>query len=187
MKEIILASRSPRRSELLKKHGVSFRILVSEAEEVKDGALPIDIAKSNAFLKANAVFKDIKENNIIVLGADTVVALDDKIFGKPKDKQDAFNMLSSLSGKEHQVITGVSILKREDNKETVLTLAEVTFVKFKELKKEEIDEYLLLSEAYDKAGSYALQGVAKKFVEYIKGDYENVVGLPVEKILKYLY
>lgn len=187
MKEIILASASPRRSELLKKHGVNFKVLVSKADEISSGESPKVIAETNAFLKAKAVYESItNKDDIIVIGADTVVALNSVIYGKPKDKQDAVNMLKKLSGKEHSVITGVAILKTQNGKLTVLNPSEETFVKFKNLTDEEIEDYTNTAEPYDKAGSYALQGEAKKFVEYVNGDHENVIGLPAGKIKKYL-
>ena len=187
MKKIILASASPRRSELLKKHGVDFTILVSSADEINVGESPKTIAEQNAYLKAKAVYDSLEnKENIIVIGADTVVALGDTIYGKPKDKADAVNMLRTLSGKEHSVITGVAIIKNENGEVEVLKPSEETFVKFKALTDEEIEDYTNTNEPYDKAGSYALQGEAKKFVEYVKGDSENVIGLPAGKIKKYL-
>lgn len=187
MKKIILASASPRRSELLKKHGVDFTVLVSSADEINVGESPKTIAEQNAYLKAKAVYDSLEnKENIIVIGADTVVALGDTIYGKPKDKADAVNMLKTLSGKEHSVITGVAIIKNENGEVEVLKPSEETFVKFKALTDEEIEDYTNTNEPYDKAGSYALQGEAKKFVEYVKGDSENVIGLPAGKIKKYL-
>ena len=187
MKKIILASASPRRSELLKKHGVDFTVLVSSADEINVGESPKTIAEQNAYLKAREVYDSLEnKENIIVIGADTVVALGDTIYGKPKDKADAINMLKTLSGKEHSVITGVAIIKNENGEVEVLKPSEETFVKFKALTDEEIEDYTNTNEPYDKAGSYALQGEAKKFVEYVKGDSENVIGLPAGKIKKYL-
>ena len=187
MKKIILASASPRRSELLTKHGIDFTILVSSADEINVGESPKTIAEQNAYLKAKAVYDSLEnKENIIVIGADTVVALGDTIYGKPKDKADAINMLKTLSGKEHSVITGVAIIKNENGEVEVLKPSEETFVKFKALTDEEIEDYTNTNEPYDKAGSYALQGEAKKFVEYVKGDSENVIGLPAGKIKKYL-
>ena len=187
MKKIILASASPRRSELLTKHGIDFTILVSSADEINVGESPKTIAEQNAYLKAKAVYDSLEnKENVIVIGADTVVALGDTIYGKPKDKADAVNMLKTLSGKEHSVITGVAIIKNENGEVEVLKPSEETFVKFKALTDEEIEDYTNTNEPYDKAGSYALQGEAKKFVEYVKGDSENVIGLPAGKIKKYL-
>lgn len=187
MKKIILASASPRRSELLKKHGIDFTVLVSDADETNIGESPKIIAEQNAYLKAKAVY-DFLENkeNIIVIGADTVVALDNTIYGKPKDKLDAINMLKTLSGREHSVITGVAIIKNDAGVCSVLKPSEETLVKFKNLTDEDIDDYTNTAEPYDKAGSYALQGEARRFVEYVNGDSENVIGLPAGKILKYL-
>lgn len=187
MKKIILASASPRRSELLKKHGIDFTVLVSDADETNLGKTPKAIAEQNAYLKAKAVYDSLEnKENIIVIGADTVVALDNVIYGKPKDKADAINMLKTLSGREHSVITGVAIIKNEAGVCSLLKPSEETLVKFKSLTNAEIEEYVNTDEPYDKAGSYALQGEAKKFVEYVKGDSENVIGLPAGKIKKYL-
>ncbi len=187
MKNIILASASPRRSELLKKHGIVFKVIVSKADEINSGATPKEIAETNAFLKAKAVYDGIEnKENTVVIGADTVVAFENVIYGKPTDKVDAINMLKTLSGKEHSVITGVAILKTENGKLTVLTPSEETIVKFKNLTDKEIEDYTSTEEPYDKAGSYAIQGNAKVFIEYIEGDYENVIGLPAGKIKKYL-
>lgn len=187
MKKIILASASPRRSELLKKHSIYFTVLVSDADETNLGNTPKAIAEQNAYLKAKAVYDSLEnKENIIVIGADTVVALDNVIYGKPKDKADAINMLKTLSGREHSVITGVAIIKNEAGVCSLLKPSEETLVKFKSLTDVEIEEYVSTEEPYDKAGSYALQGEAKKFVEYVKGDSENVIGLPAGKIKKYL-
>jgi MAF protein len=144
-----------------------------------------DISKNSPLSgRIDLVIRD--KENIIVIGADTVVALGDTIYGKPKDKADAINMLKTLSGKEHSVITGVAIIKNENGEVEILKPSEETFVKFKALTDEEIEDYTNTNEPYDKAGSYALQGEAKKFVEYVKGDSENVIGLPAGKIKKYL-
>lgn len=187
MKKIILASASPRRSELLKKHNIDFTVLVSSADETNIGESPKQIAEANAYLKAKAVYDSLEnKENIIVIGADTVVALGDTIYGKPKDKADAVNMLNTLSGKEHSVITGVAIIKNENGEVEVLKPSEETFVKFKALTDEEIEDYTNTNEPYDKAGSYAIQGEAGRFIFGIKGDLENVIGLPAGKIKKYL-
>ena len=187
MKRIILASASPRRSELLKSHGIEFEVIVSDAEETNVGETPKAIAEKNAFFKAKAVYDSLEnKENIIVIGADTVVALGNTIYGKPKDKEDAVNMLNNLSGKEHSVITGVAIITTENGQIKLLTPSEETKVKFKTLTAQEIEDYTNSSEPYDKAGSYAIQGNAKVFIEYIEGDYENVIGLPAGKIKKYL-
>ena len=187
MKRVILASASPRRSELLKKHGVEFEVIVSCAEETSVGESPKAIAEANAFFKAKAVYESLNnKENTVVIGADTVVALGNTIYGKPKDKEDAVNMLKTLSGKSHSVITGVAIITTENGEMKLLTPSEETIVKFKALTDKEIEDYTNSSEPYDKAGSYAIQGNAKVFIKYIEGDYENVIGLPAGKIKKYL-
>lgn len=175
---LILASGSPRRKELLARTGRTFRVVVSDADEIapKDMA-PIDVAMHNARAKALAVASG-QPACATVIGADTIVVLDGRIFGKPLDERDAHRMLRELSGKTHQVITGVA-LAHEGNCET---FAEVTDVCFRELSDEEIATYIATGEPLDKAGAYGIQGAAGAFVDHIEGDYDNVVGLPVARL-----
>lgn len=176
--ELILASGSPRRKELLARTGRTFRVVVSDADEIapKDMA-PIDVALHNARAKALAVASG-QPACAIVIGADTIVVLNERIFGKPVDERDAHRMLRELSGKTHQVITGVALV-REDHCEA---LAEVTNVCFRDLSDEEITAYVATGEPLDKAGAYGIQGAAGAFVDHIEGDYDNVVGLPVARL-----
>lgn len=176
--ELILASGSPRRKELLARTGRTFRVVVSDADEIapKDMA-PIDVALHNARAKALAVASG-QPACAIVIGADTIVVLNERIFGKPVDEHDAHRMLRELSGKTHQVITGVALV-REDYCEA---LAEVTNVCFRDLSDEEITAYVATGEPLDKAGAYGIQGAAGAFVDHIEGDYDNVVGLPVARL-----
>lgn len=183
MKDIILASSSKRREEILKRYNFNFEIIKKDIVEIvdkKDG--PEELVMSLAFRKAYIVAKDHPEK--IVIGADTVVVYRGEILSKPKDSEDAFRMLSLLSGKTHQVITGISILNLETEQKIVDF--EKTDVKFRELDKDIIDKYIATKEAFDKAGSYGIQGIGGLLVERIDGCYLNVVGLPLVKLDKLL-
>ncbi len=174
MKKIILASASPRRKELLTTAGVEFEVLVSDADEtVPDGTLPADAAMLTAEKKALAVAEKCRD--ALVIGADTIVVLDGRILGKPKDEADAADMLRFLSGKEHKVITGVCLTDGVKTKK----FAQVSKVRFYDLTDEEIAAYVATKEPMDKAGSYGIQGKGCVLVESIEGDYFNIVGLPV--------
>ena len=176
--KLVLASKSPRRSEILKNAGIDFVVRVADADEtIPDGTRPEDAVVFLAARKALAVERADDET---VLGADTVVVLDDKILGKPKDREDAYNMIKSLSGRVHSVFTGVCAVGNGAS----LTFAEETRVEFYPLTDEEINEYLDTDEPYDKAGAYGIQGLASKFIRGIEGDYFNVVGLPVSSVYK---
>ncbi|OGC04858.1 hypothetical protein A2276_02720 [candidate division WOR-1 bacterium RIFOXYA12_FULL_43_27] len=179
----VLASQSPRRKELLKKAVPEFTVLESGVDEAaitkRD---PVEFAVEAAILKAKAIGD--KDPEATVLGADTVVAIDRKILGKPKDEADARKTLALLSGTKHKVITGIALYKKDEDK--LLTDYELTYVKFKKLSEKDIDEYLATGGHADKAGSYAIQETGDKFVEKIDGDYDNVVGLPVARLKKLL-
>ncbi len=176
--KLVLASKSPRRNEILKNAGIDFTVRVAEADEtIPDGTKPEDAVVFLAARKALAVERAEDET---VLGADTVVVLDDKILGKPKDREDAYNMLRSLSGRVHSVFTGVCAVGNGIS----LTFAEETKVEFYPLTDDEINEYIDTNEPYDKAGAYGIQGIASKFIRGIKGDYFNVVGLPISSVYK---
>ena len=178
---VILASQSPRRKELLSYLITDFSVLPSTVEEIVPNNLRA--SKTPEYLsKIKALDVAISHPNDTVIGADTCVILGNTILGKPKDRQDAFNMLSSLSGKIHKVITGCTVVKNGVCK----SFSVVSYVKFLKLKNQEIEAYLDTDEPYDKAGSYGIQGKAGAFVEYIKGDYFNIVGLPIAKLKKYL-
>lgn len=180
--KIVLASKSPRRSEILKTAGFDFEVRVQETDETLPvGICPEDAVVYLAAAKAKAVDRKCDE---LVIGADTVVVLDGKILGKPTDKTDAFNMIKSLSGRIHSVYTGVCTMSDMGT----FSFAERTDVEFLKLTDEEIEEYINTDEPYDKAGAYGIQGLASKFIKGINGDYFNVVGLPIssiyQKILK---
>ncbi len=180
--KLVLASRSPRRSEILKNAGIDFTVRVADADEtIPEGTSPENAVVYLAARKALAVERAEDET---VLGADTVVVLDGEILGKPKDKNDAFNMIKKLSGRVHSVFTGVCAIGNGLS----MTFAEETKVEFYFLTDDEINAYINTDEPYDKAGAYGIQGLASKFIRGIEGDYFNVVGLPIsaiyEKILK---
>ena len=173
---IILASKSPRREELLKKICKNFLIETCDVEEIKSAENPKDLAIANAKLKAETISKKFPNDTII--GADTIVVFEGKIFGKPDGKRGAFEMLKTLSGNRHEVITGLAIVK---NGKT-FTDFEVTEVFFGKMSDEEILKYVETGEPLDKSGSYALQGGTAQFIEKIHGDWANVVGLPLYRL-----
>lgn len=180
----ILASASPRRKELLSTYIKDFKIMPADIEEtvpanIEKEAVPLYIAQQ----KAATVKPQMNENDIIIT-ADTIVLLDDIIYGKPKDKNDAFNMINNLSGKEHKVITGVCCFCGDGK--INIEFADTTLVTFTKLEKNTIESYLTKNEYTDKAGAYAVQGYAALFVEKINGSYDNVVGLPVGRLMREL-
>lgn len=177
MKKFILASSSPRRTELLQLLDVEFIVDPSDIEEIIDEELSnIEVVKSLALQKAQDVSK--RHPNDYVLGFDTLVILDDIPLGKPKDKDEAFKMLKSLSGRKHTVLTGCAIVKG-DYINTFYDYAEVIFNRMSD---EEINEYIDTLEPMDKAGAYGIQGVGARYIKYIKGDYYSVMGMPVQKL-----
>ena len=183
MSEIILASASPRRRELLANMGLQFTVLVSDADESGvDTSVPPEIyVQELALLKAAAVAKTIiKNKDAIVISADTIVVCDGEILGKPKDEEDAVRMLTSLSGKSHKVYTGFCVMRLSDAFTVCKNVC--TEVVFKPLTREKIERYVKTSEPMDKAGAYAIQGLGAMLIERINGDYFNVVGLPVSEL-----
>ncbi len=176
-RRVLLASGSPRRKELLAQICPEFDVCVADVnEELMVGEDAKEAAIRLAEEKAHAVF--VQNQNAIVIGADTVVIVDNIIFGKPLDNADAFSMLKKLSGKTHQVVTGVAVFFSESHE----SFCEVTHVTFRKLEDSEIIEYIATGEPMDKAGAYAIQGGAANFVEKIDGEFENVVGLPLKKL-----
>lgn len=176
---IILASASPRRKEILENYNVNFNIIKSEIDEViLDHELPIQVVMRLALEKGMDVA--CKNQGELVIAADTIVVLDDMILGKPKDESDAYNTLNSLSGREHQVVTGISLINLADNKKVVDYV--VSKVKFKNLSEKLILDYLKTGEFQDKAGAYGIQGYGALLVDEIIGDYFNIVGLPISKL-----
>lgn len=179
MRKIVLASASPRRKELLEQCGIRPEILASDIEErFSDNHTPEEISMSLAFQKAMDVSQRIEEG--LVIGADTVVILDDEILGKPLDEEEAFSMLLRLSGKCHRVVTGYSIIDAQGHAKVVDY--ETTDVYFRTLSNQEISDYVLTGECNDKAGAYGIQGKGALLVEKIEGCYFNVMGLPISKL-----
>lgn len=179
MRKIVLASSSPRRKELLETAGIEFEIHVRDVDEsIPEGTNPTDAAVMTASKKAKAVAADFSD--CIVIGADTIVVCDGNILGKPKDSADAVRMLRMLSGREHEVITGVCLICGED----IRSFAKISKVRFYELSDDEINAYVATNEPNDKAGAYGIQGRGCTLVESIDGDYFNIVGLPVAAVVK---
>lgn len=188
--KFILASASPRRKELLEQIGMKFEVRVSEAEEVTEATEPAEYVQELSFLKAEDVAGKIPvmydargcNQDFVVIGSDTVVAAEGEILGKPKDKEDARRMITMLSGKTHQVYTGVTLMIFKDERMHRETFYEKTDVTFYEMTEAQIEEYINTPEPYDKAGAYAIQGLCSAYIKGICGDYASVVGLPVSRI-----
>jgi septum formation protein len=177
---LILASGSPRRKELLGSLGLTFDILVSEADEsFAPGQPPVEIVQELAYRKASAVANTL--NAGLVLGADTIVVCDDVILGKPEDEADAKRILKILSGRSHTVYTGIALVEAGGDRRVVRDVRG-TEVVMKPLTDAQIDAYIATSEPMDKAGAYGIQGKAAQFITGIHGDYFNVVGLPVSLV-----
>lgn len=182
--DIVLASGSPRRKELLENLNINFKVIPSNVEEeMIHNEKPEIMTMRLAFTKALDIAN--KNQNSTVIGADTIVVLDDNVLGKPKDEKDAFNMLKNLSDKYHQVITGISVINLNEGKKIVDYV--VSDVKFKKIDDEKIKRYIDTKEPLDKAGAYGIQGYGSLLVEEIKGDYFNIVGLPISKLDEILH
>jgi septum formation protein len=189
MEKIILASASPRRREILDAVGIEYEVVRSDADEssVNPQCGATLYVQELALLKAGCAAKKLAEKgrkNMLIISADTVVVSDGKILGKPKDDEDAFNMLRALSGKTHEVMTGICIFRLKDAFSVCDT--SVTRVTFKELSDEDIREYIKTGEPADKAGAYGIQGRGALLCERIEGDYFNVVGLPASRLWELL-
>lgn len=186
-KKIILASASPRRRELLAQAGYEFEVQVSHKEEAYTSESPDEIVKELALLKAKDIVAQNDAKELVVIGADTVVAYKGAILGKPKSKEDAFEMIKGFQGDRHQVYTGVAILDYgADGKETVVNHAVKTDVYVNSMTDEEIWKYIESDNVMDKAGSYGIQSGFSVYIEKIEGDYFNVVGLPISYIYEQL-
>ncbi|MCK4667729.1 septum formation inhibitor Maf [Candidatus Dependentiae bacterium] len=182
MRKLILASSSPRRKKILTDLGLQFEVIPPEiSEEVKPNESPKDFAIRCSTDKAKEV---AKKHNGIIISADTIVVLENKIIGKPKDKDDAVQILKSLSGKKHQVITGITLFDSESQK--LISDFVQTDVWITKLNDDDIEKYINTFEPSDKAGAYAAQGKGAVLVERVDGDFFNVVGLPVFKLYKLL-
>lgn len=182
MGKILLASASPRRKEILQKAGVRFSVSVSQEEERITKSAPDEVVEELAGKKAYAVLKQNQEEGILVIGADTVVSLDGEILGKPKDEDEAVSVLMRLQGRTHEVYTGVAVLRMENGEIKEHVFSECTKVEFYPVSRKEIEDYVATREPMDKAGSYGIQGAFSAYVKGIRGDYYNVVGLPVGRL-----
>lgn len=177
--DIILASKSPRRREILENTKVRFSIKESQIDEIiKADESPKETVMRLAYEKALDVANNNKES--LVIGADTIVVINNKILGKPKNEEEAYEMIKLLSGKTHYVITGFALINLSLNKKVID--CEVSQVTFKELSEECIKDYINTKESLDKAGAYGIQGYGGLLVKNIQGDYFNIVGLPISKI-----
>ena len=209
-RKLILGSASPRRRELLAQIGVEFEVRVSDKEEIYHSEIPEEIVKELALMKAENVMADMTVEQVlkkpatekteetedrqtflkstVIIGADTVVVLDDKILGKPKDEEDAFRMIQSLQGRGHEVYTGVAVIEFDsEGKRSTVNHAVGTKVYVNAMTEEEIHAYIATGEPVDKAGAYGIQGRFAPFIDRIEGDYYNVVGLPVSYVYQVLF
>ena len=178
--KLILASQSPRRRELLGLFRLPFTVRVADIDETMDPARsPAEEVARVSLEKARAVERAADD---VIIAADTIVVLGDQLLGKPRDEAHAEEMLASLSGRAHQVMTGVTVLRGDRS----ITATEITDIHFRELSNREIRRYIATGEPMDKAGSYGIQGGAALFASRIEGDYDNVLGLPVCRLLQML-
>jgi len=180
---VILASTSPRRKELLEKAEINFKVVESNFTEHFNPKLdPRKQAENLSLEKAKAVYENNK--NSIIIAADTLVVCEGKILGKPKDEEDAKKILKFLNGKMHYVITGFTLYDPEKNK--FLTKSEESKIYFNKIPEKEIDDYVTSKKPFDKAGAYGIQELPKKFIKQITGDRDNIIGLPLQTLLKEL-
>ena len=184
--KLILASTSPRRTEILRDAGFSFTVVASSVDESSlPGESPNELVQRLAATKAEYAATHRSDDSLaIVLAADTVVALDERIFGKPRSADEARHMLAALSGRTHAVLTGIALIRLPDLQRR--SFVESTLVHFARLSSEEITRYLATEEPHDKAGAYAIQGRAGRYIPRIEGDYFNVVGLPLARVTQAL-
>lgn len=185
-KKIILASGSPRRRELLTQIGIVYEVIPSEADETVNEKDPARVVEILSERKAVEVAERLEEDDCLVLGADTVVALDDQILGKPVDAEDAYRMLESLQGRTHQVYTGVALVCKEKGSLVRQIFHVKTDVEVIPMTEKQIREYIFTGEPMDKAGAYGIQGRFAAYIRGISGDYYNVVGLPVCEVAQRL-
>ncbi len=185
----ILASQSPRRRELLKKLSIPFEVIPAKGKEFSDKKEPGEYAADLAFHKAFEVLEKVKEAEngrvtprTVIIGSDTIVVCDGEILGKPSDEADAARMLRMLSGRTHQVFTGVALICAEGDKEEITRFWEKTDVTFYRLSEEEIAAYITSADPMDKAGAYGIQGIFAPYVKSICGDYNTVVGFPLARV-----
>lgn len=180
MAKFVLASASPRRADILKKLGIDFEVIPSSFDENSNIKDVRELVKYLAVGKAKDVMSKTNAADVIIIGADTVVYFDNKIIGKPKSEEEAFQILKMLNNKKHEVLTGICVIDKKNNK--IITDYEVTSVFFNDLSDEEILSYIKTKEPFDKAGAYGIQGFGSLLVKRIEGCYFNVVGMPVTKL-----
>lgn len=179
---IILASKSPRRKELMDLLGIDYEIISSGEDEILEDGLSIEEqSKKIAYIKAKAVFDKIGGDRIVI-GSDTLVLKDEKLFGKPKDRQHAIDMINKIKKDKHQVITSLAVLSQKNGKYEEYLDCDVANIYVSDITKEEIEEWLDTGNAWDKAAAYAIQLEFAKFIEKIEGNYSSIVGLPINKL-----
>ena len=192
--EVVLASGSPRRRDLLRQAGVAFSVRVADVDEslqLRELAQPQEACRKLAERKAMAVVNEIlaegsHAGDFVVIGSDTMVVCDGEIFGKPVDNDHAFRMLSRLAGRSHEVMTSVCLceVSAASSSVDVRSFVDVTTVTFKALTSEDIKDYLAVGESFDKAGAYAIQGAGARLVARIQGSMDTVIGLPAERLMR---
>ena len=188
MKNIILASGSPRRKEIMEQVGLTFSVIPCKKDEIVTTIVPKEMVEELSRQKALEVYSqlDISMGDVVVIGADTLVAYENQVMGKPKNKEDAIRMIQLLQGNVHQVFTGVTLCVRNNTEETIVTFSEYTDVEIYPMSMNEILDYVETKEPMDKAGAYAIQGIFAQYVKKINGDYNTVVGFPISRILQEL-
>ena len=184
--KVILASKSPRRKELMDLLNIDYEIIVSNANETFEEGLTLkEQSKRLGYIKAKEVF-DKTSGDRIVIGSDTMVLKGDKVYGKPKDKQDAINMLNDLKASKHEVFTSLAILVQKGNEYKEYIDCDITNVYVSDMTDEEIQKWIEVGNVYDKAGAYAIQEMFGVFIEKIDGNYSTVIGLPINKVYNIL-
>lgn len=190
MYRIILASKSPRRRELLKQIGLEFEVAVSDDEEILKGEsseeIVMGLARQKAYNVKRMTAAGTDDSEVIIIGADTIVVCGDEILGKPKDEEDAVRMLSMLQNNSHEVYTGVCAVICGAGSEKCLSFYEKTRVYMYDMTRDEIEYYIKSGEPMDKAGAYGIQGLCARYIKGIEGDYNNVVGLPIGRLYREL-
>lgn len=177
--KIILASASPRRKEILENTSVKFDVMASSIKELTiDGESPCQMVMRLAFEKGMDIAS--RQKSDLIISADTIVVIDNTVLGKPKNEIEARKMITTLSGRTHQVITGISLINLDNNKKIIDYV--ISNVKFKNLSEEDINDYIRTKESLDKAGAYGIQGYGALLVDEIQGDYFNIVGLPISRL-----
>ena len=182
----ILASASPRRKELLTQAGFQFQVIPSSVKETITKTVPSEIVMELAFQKAEDVFRRYGQKNCVIIGADTIVVYRDEILGKPADQAEAYDMLSMLADRTHQVYTGVSLVISRKGQVHTRTFYESTDVTFCPICKEDLHAYVDSGDPLDKAGAYGIQGAFAIHVKRISGDFNNVIGLPICRLYQEL-